>query len=252
MSGEPRYHVRVQNPELNAIVERGESFMLRKHDVSTTVGIVKGRELGLNPDVLIKRFNDRGVFDFLIHTFSKGRARRLWDINVRLYQRGLPVPEPVAYTEPLLRDRVSFHLSVAVENAEKLSTRYREGLFRNNRELLLSLARTIAEWHLKGAVHGDLKWPNILVQEKENGYVFFFIDLDQSRLYSAPCTAGMKKDLKRFCRFGLEMGAESWVESEFFPAYLSFLPEQIRKKIDPVQIRNEAHREWIRKGSKKW
>ena len=242
----------VRNHDLNAIMEKSESFTLKKHDVSTTVGIVRGRDIGLPHDVLVKRFNYRGFFDFLIHKLFNNRAERLWDINLRLYQRGLPVPEPVAYTRLSFRHKISFHLSTVIENADNLSKIYSEGLLRKNRELLQQLARTITEWHLQGAVHGDLKWPNILVQNKENGYALFFIDLDQSRLYASPSIAGIIKDLKRFYRFGLEMGAETWVESEFFPAYIAFIPDKIKTKIDLISIKNAALKEWINKGSKKW
>ncbi len=252
MAGKSQNLVLVQNPDLNTIIEKSESFTLKKHDISTTVGIVKGHDIGLTHDVLLKRFNYRGFFDFLIHKLFNNRAKRLWDINLRLYKRGFPVPEPVAYTKPSFSHKISFHLSTVIENADNLSRMYREGLFSKNRELLQQLARTIAEWHLKGAVHGDLKWPNILVQKKENGYAFFFIDLDQSRLYSAPSVAGIIKDLKRFYRFGLEIGAEKRVESEFFPAYISFIPDEIKTKIDLIDIKNKAMKEWIKKGSKKW
>ncbi len=48
------------------------------------------------------------------------------------------------------------------------------------------------------------------------------------------------------------MGAETWVESEFFPAYIAFIPDEIKTKIDLTSIKNAALKEWINKGSKKW
>ncbi len=238
--------------DLNSIIDKGESFLLKKHDLSTTVGILKSGDFGLARDLLVKRFNYRGFFDFLLHKIFSSRAKRLWKRNLRLYKKELPVPEPVFYTEGSLRQKNSFFLSSVIEDAENLGIICRKGLFRKDRELLKKLAQTTAEWHLKGAVHGDLKWPNILVQKSDAGYRVFLIDLDQSRLYSSPCIKGITKDLRRFYRFGLEAGAEDWVESGFFPAYRAIIPYEIKAKIDFDGIKQTAIRDWIKKGRKRF
>lgn len=238
--------------DLNLIIDEGKSFLLKKSDHSTTVGLLKGSDFGLDHDLLLKRFNYRGVFDFLLHKLFNSRAKRLWKRNLRLHKKGLPVPEPLLYKEESFRHKYSFFLSSAVENAESLGDICRKGLFQIDGELLKKLAQTIAEWHLKGAVHGDLKWPNILVQKGGAGYRVFLTDIDQSRLYSAPCLKGIRKDLKRFYRFGLEAGAQDWVESGFFPEYASLLPEDIKSQINFSEIKNAATKEWIKAGRKRF
>jgi hypothetical protein len=89
------------------------------------------------------------------------------------------------------------------------------------------------------------------VQENENTYKIYLVDLDQSRLYPEPCLSGIIKDLKRFYRFGLELGAETWVDAEFIDKYMEFIPDRIRNMIDPALIRNAAFKEWCRKGGKR-
>ena len=237
--------------DIDVIIKKGEGFSLRKNDASTTVGILRGKDFGLPHDLLVKRFNYRGFFDFLIHKLFNNRAKRLWNISLKLYEKGLPVPKPLTYTHPTFKQRDAFYVSSVIEYADKLSTLYREGIVIKDRDLLQKLAQTIAEWHLQGAVHGDLKWPNILVQKRDGSYGFFLIDLDQSRLYAVPCIKGIKKDLKRFYRFGLEIGAEQWVEAEFFPEYIKCIPDAIKPGIDFADIRNKALKDWIRKGSKR-
>lgn len=237
---------------LNTVIDERRSFSLKKQDVSTTVGIIRGNHFGLPHDLLVKRFNYRGFFDFLIHMLFNDRAKRLWDISLSLYKKGLPVPEPVSYVKLSFTQRNAFYLSFVIENAESLWKVYKKGSFRENNQLIKELAGTIAEWHLKGAVHGDLKWPNILVQKKDGGYAFFLIDLDQSRLYSSPSLKGISTDLKRFYRFGLEIGAEQWVESEFFPEYIACLSDEMKTKIDLIDIKQRATTDWIRKGLKKY
>jgi len=237
--------------DLNAIVDKGESFSLKKHDFSTTVGILKGSDFGLSRDLLVKRFNYRGFFDFVLHKLFNSRAKRLWKTSLRLYREGLSVPEPVAYEEASFKQRNSFFFSSVIEDAESLWSLYRKGHFSEDSGLLERLAGTIAEWHLRGAVHGDLKWPNILVQRTGEGHRLFLIDLDQARIYSAPSARGIINDLKRFYRFGLEAEAADWVEKIFFPAYLSFIPEKIKTGIKFDEIKKKATEEWIKKGSKR-
>ena len=237
--------------DMNAIINRGESFFLKKHDFSTTVGILKGGDFGLSRDLLVKRFNDRGIFDFMLHRLFNRRARRLWKRNLMLYNKGLPVPEPLSYEEASLRQRNAFFFSSVIEDAESLWSLYRKGHFSEDSGLLERLAGTIAGWHLRGAVHGDLKWPNILVQSTGEGHRFFLIDLDQARLYAAPSVSGIINDLKRFYRFGLEVEAEDWVETEFFPAYRALIPEKIKTRIKFNEIKQKATGEWIKKGCKR-
>jgi tRNA A-37 threonylcarbamoyl transferase component Bud32 len=237
--------------DLNSIIDKGESFFLKKHDFSTTVGILKGRDFGFSRDLLVKRFNYRGFFDFVLHKLFQSRAKRLWKTSLRLYQEGFSVPEPVAYEEASFKQRNSFFFSSVIEDAESLWGLCRRGLLREDSRLLERLAGTIAEWHLRGAVHGDLKWPNILVQRTGEGNRVFLIDLDQARIYSTPSARGIINDLKRFYRFGLEAEAADWVEKVFFPAYLSFIPEKIKTRIKFDEIKQKATAEWTKKGRKK-
>lgn len=236
---------------LDVIIDKGTSFTLKKHDVSTTVGVIKGADFGLPRDLLLKRFNYRGFFDFLIHAIFNGRAKRLWGKNLLLYRKGLPVPEPLTYIESSLKRKNAFFISSVIDNAESLSGLYREGVVPNNKELVRQLAETIARWHLSGAVHGDLKWPNILIQKKLGTYGCFLIDLDQARMFSSPYIKGIRKDIERFYRFGLQLGAEQWVEAEFFPEYVSFITDKIKPRINLDSVKNNATNEWIRKGRKR-
>ncbi len=122
-----------------------------------------------------------------------------------------------------------------------------------NREEKLNkqIAASIANFHNSGAVHGDLKWPNILVKIN-NTCKIFFIDLDQSSFSPEFNIKGIHKDLIRFYRFGLQLGAEKWVKENFLPEYLSIIDNMIKKEINIDSIINKAETEWIKKGRQRF
>jgi tRNA A-37 threonylcarbamoyl transferase component Bud32 len=229
------------------ISNREESFVLEKHDVSTTVGILAGRYTGLPHDLLVKRFNYKGFFHFLAKLVFGSRAQHLYKINLRLWEMGLPVPEPFACIELTWKQRNSFYLSSVIENSMNLVHIFNNPQLSKYENIACLLARNVADWHLAGAVHGDLKWSNILVQENPDAMSIFFIDLDQTKLYGAPNIAGIIKDLARFYRNGLELGAEAWVDSKFLPEYMACVPSDIKNRIDVDHIKDKAHKDWKKK-----
>jgi len=236
---------------LNSIIEKGKFFFLKKADVSTVVGVMSGEALGRENDLLVKRFNSKGFMDFLFKKAFGSRAVRLWKINQRLYEKGLPVPVPVCYIEPTFRQRHSFFLSSVVENSINLSSLYNKG---GSEPLKVAplVAKTIARWHLAGAVHGDMKWPNIVLRKNGEEWEIFFVDLDQTKLYKKPKIKGMIKDLVRFYRYGLESDAKYWVDSFFMPEYMKSIPYDLKSLIDASRIEKESVREWHKKGQKRY
>ena len=225
---------------LDSIIDKGEAFTMEKHDRTTTVGVLNGGVFGFTQDLLIKRFNFRGFPDFVFRSLFFSRAKRLWKINQRLFARGLPVPRPVWYFSPTFRQKNSFFISSLIEDSQNLGYIYKRGLFREPEKLAVVLGKAISAWHMAGAVHGDLKWSNIMVQGHADLINIFFIDLDQAKLYSTPRIKGIMKDLSRFYRYGLELGAEEWVKSDFFPAYMEMLPAVIKNRIDLARVKEKA------------
>jgi tRNA A-37 threonylcarbamoyl transferase component Bud32 len=226
--------------DLDSIIDKGGTFTLKKHDQATTVGFLKGGVFGSGQDLLIKRFNSRGLLDFAFRSLFFSRAKRLWDINQRLFSRGLPVPRPVCYFRPSFRRKSSFFISSFIEDSQNLGDIYKQGFFREPEKFAVVLGKAISAWHMAGAVHGDLKWSNIMLQSNADRINIFFVDLDQAKLYSTPKIRGIEKDLSRFYRYGLELGAEEWVKSDFFPAYMEMLPAVIKNRIDLARVKEKA------------
>ncbi len=241
----------LSHDELDLFIDTCDSFLRIKHDRSTTVGILKGDLFGQPFDLLVKRFNYRGLPDLLVRGIAGSRARRLWQISYKLYEKGLPVPRPLACIESSPLQKTSFYLSASIDRADNLANLYLKNGFLRPGEIAAQLSLMIANWHVNGAVHGDLKWSNILVQENGSTYTFFLVDLDQSKLYHRPSLKGIRRDLRRFYRFGLEVGAEDWVESEFFSAYRACLPGDLKSHLDLTSIKSQALSDWKKKGKKK-
>ncbi len=236
---------------VNSALSDAQAFTLHKGDTtSTVVGIMKGSVLGMPHDFWVKRFNAKGVGDFLVQKILGSKGKRTWDVSRKLYDKGLPVPEPLAWFDPSVGCWHSFFLCRVIGNSENLANIIKGGRVRDLGRLLESLARTIAQWHSAGAVHGDMKWPNILLRKEAGDYEFFMVDLDRSRLYQRASIRGIEKDLSRFYRDGLELDVIDWVLSSFLPVYLNALPDGTRTRLNMAAVRNRAHREWEKRGKR--
>lgn len=223
-------------------------FTLIKDGTTTTVGIIEGQGFGLDPDfdLLVKRFNYKGPLHSLARRLSGSRARHLFEVSLELFKKGLSVAEPMGFIEDE-GEKNSFYFSRYVPGAENLATMYVEGRFDDPPAIASGLGGVLSSWHASGAVHGDLKWTNILVRVEAGSREFLVIDLDQSSLNTTPSLKGIRGDLVRFVRYGLYIKASDWVEGEFFPAYLASLPPVLKSQLDVEAIREDARREFEKK-----
>lgn len=238
--------------DFDSILERDDLFSLKKRDVSTSVGVLKGRVMGFQGDLLVKTFESKGFFDLLRKMLFGSRAGSLWKISHKLSRKGLAVPLPVSYREPSFRMQNGLYLSAFIENADNLGNMYKRRLFPEPGEIARTVGKAVAAFHAAGAVHGDLKWSNILLRRDGPEWTCFLVDFDQTKCYRKVRAGGVIKDLARFYRYGLELGAETWVDEQFFPAYLSSAPGALREKIDLATAREKARRDWEKRGRRRY
>ena len=172
----------------------------------------------------VKEFRYKGVVHSLKHLFGKHRAQVMWKVSWHLLKNSIPVPQPEGYllekSWPLYREGYFFSkvlsgcnsLGTLAWTSNELSQRLASG------GLIEALARGIAALHECGVTHGDLKWSNILVDEKDNR--LWFVDLDSAKLHNhflGP--TGVARDLARFVLYGFQTETQSAIIHRFLDEY---------------------------------
>jgi RIO kinase 1 len=173
----------------------------------------------------VKEFRYKGVVHSLKHLFGKHRAQIMWEVSCHLLKSSFPVPEPEGY---LLKHKGpmclgGYYFSSALRGCPSLHELSEDLAVLNERldsgGLNLVTAHCIAMLHDSGVSHGDLKWTNILVDEKENQ--LWLIDLDASKLWREyPGPKAVARDLARFVLSGLEAGVDGAILARFLGHYV--------------------------------
>ncbi|HUW18481.1 MAG TPA: lipopolysaccharide kinase InaA family protein [Sedimentisphaerales bacterium] len=155
-------------------------------------------------DVVVKRYNHKGIIHSVRHTIRRSRARRCWLHAHRLEMLNIATPKPLAYIESLRGILVwsSYFISEYVEG-RKLCDFLRgnsagQDLRSKVSQQLRELLDNLGKHHI---THGDLKHTNILLTG--NGPVL--TDLDGMKVHRLGCMCRRRhqKDLERFMNRGL-------------------------------------------------
>jgi tRNA A-37 threonylcarbamoyl transferase component Bud32 len=168
-----------------------------KDDVPSLVGRVRWN----GQDVVVKRYNYRGLWHSLRHTLKGSRAKRNWRGARRLLSLQIGTPQPLAYVDryrgPLLWQ--SYYVARFVSGPhlrqvwqdQSVSDDEKQRLHNRVLEALDQMAR-------HGVSHGDMKHTNILCQETD----IMLTDLDAMCVDGAGWLHRFRcwKDLKRYRR----------------------------------------------------
>ncbi len=128
-------------------------------------------------DVVVKRYNHRGLFHSLRHTIKRSRAYRGWLHGHRLTMLGIATPKPLAYIESYRGPIVwKSYLMTEYVNGLKLSDFFRDKKVSNEeRTRVVGLVEKLLQKMGKYKItHGDLKHTNILITD--NGPVLTDLD----------------------------------------------------------------------------
>jgi tRNA A-37 threonylcarbamoyl transferase component Bud32 len=228
--------------DIEELVSDEARFNVVKEDVRTRVGHISLKYEGTSLDVMVKCFKYKGVFNTAARRVAGmgSRARSLYDISSKLFEAGLNVPEPIGFKESK-QDRNSYYVSLRIADSENLAVLYKDGLDKP-KDVAKALASALGKWHLAGALHGDLKWSNILILTLPQGMDVLFVDIDQSRILASMDAKGMAKDMERFYRYAIELKALEWTEELFLPVYEKKLGEELFAELDIEAVKQKARK----------
>jgi len=159
---------------VDALMQGGQVL---KNDPASFVS----RVLWNGQDVVIKRYNHRGLWHSLRHTIKGSRAKRNWRHGQRLLSLQIATPEPLAYVDqyrgPLLWQSYFIARFVAGLQVHQILRDPSVAAAQKQQvhDQVLDLLRRMAE---HGISHGDTKHTNILYDG--NGIVI--TDLDGMRV----------------------------------------------------------------------
>ncbi|MHC4657570.1 MAG: lipopolysaccharide kinase InaA family protein [Planctomycetota bacterium] len=120
-------------------------------------------------EVVVKRYNHKGIIHSVRHTIKKSRARRGWLHAHRLRMLNIATPRPLAYIESCKRIIVwKSYLITEYVRGQKLYDFMRDGKTdKDQRSKVTEQVKEVLERLGKYRItHGDLKHTNILITEK--------------------------------------------------------------------------------------
>jgi hypothetical protein len=172
----------------------------------------------------VKEYRVKDAFHSLKYIFVKHGAQVAWETSWHLLGHGVPVPRPQGY---LTKKKGPFYtkgyfFAEALSECESLGTflRIPEGFPSklDVQALMDALAQEIASLHKAGVAHGDLKWSNILIHNKNHR--LWFVDLDASSILTPPLgLSHLGRDLARFLMYGFQTGVDQTMMNRFLDEY---------------------------------
>ncbi len=160
--------------------------------------------LALLPDgrrVFVKRYQIKGpgqIIGFLLS--GRNKASHCFNIAHRLIKLEIPVPKPLAAIRDLSGRPFSFYYIcealtgfATLREISRNSSDINPGML----NLITRIAELTARMHKSGIVHGDLKWPNIMIHS-HLPFNIKLIDLDNTRPVNFPDDNLYALDLARF------------------------------------------------------
>jgi serine/threonine protein kinase len=180
--------------QIDELMDKGQTL---KNDKTSYVS----RSMWNDKDVVVKRYNHKGLIHSLRHTIKNSRARRAWLNAHRLRLLGIDTPKPLAYIEhrkgPLIWK--SYLVTEYVDGQQLYHFLRNSSVTQQQRsavtQQVMDLLNNLGQHRIS---HGDLKPSNILLTN--NGLVL--TDLDGMRVYKWNWVhrARQIKDITRFTK----------------------------------------------------
>lgn len=167
--------------------------------------------------VIVKSFKVPHVLNrFIYASVRKSKAFRSYMYAVKLLERDIQTPAPIAYIEEykcgLLR---SYYISEEIKKVREMRDFWENPVIGDRLPVLISFGRFTAQMHRKQVLHRDYSAGNILYGEKDGEIFFSLVDINRIR-FDHP--VGEEEGYKNFERLWLsdecfDIIARSYAES---------------------------------------
>ena len=151
-----------------------------------------------NTDVVVKRYNNKGLVHSLRHTLKRSRARRGWLHAHRLGGLGIITPEPFAFIERYKAGLIwnSYILTEYIHGQNLDYFLKNENITKHQKaqlvQAVIEIVDKLGKYRLS---HGDLKHTNILVTD--NGPVLTDLDAMTAHKFNFMYNRRKAKDMQR-------------------------------------------------------
>jgi len=192
---------------------------------------------GRNIRVYLKHFPLYFSLRYIIYLVCTGRARRAFRASLMLEDSGFNAPRPLVLMEKkyglFCTNSILLTKDVpdSVQLGEKLQQFSADGsrdAIRQKRKLIRQFGKVVGEMHQKGILHGDLRLRNVLVQENEEGFSFWFIDNERTKRFSRLRPKHVRKNL---VQMNMKLEASNTDRLRFVKAYAAqrrLINEEVR------------------------
>jgi len=188
----------LENPDLGELAANIDNAMNDGH-VLKNGNTCFVSHIGLaGKEVVVKRYNHKGIIHSLRHTIKGSRARRSWLHANRLTLLKVATPKPLAYFERRKGTIVwkSYFVTEHVKGQRLCDFLRDDTKSRNERARRTEqLREVLAKLHKYNITHGDLKLTNILVTD--NGPVLTDLDAMKVHTFRWICRIKRRKDTAR-------------------------------------------------------
>lgn len=194
-------------------------------------------------EVFIKEYRFKNPIHSFYPLFTKHRAQRVWETSWYLLKCGISVPQPIGY----LIKRIGrycikgYAFSSVLAECDSLHDLAQGDIHSLKARLELDgivdiLAQNVALMHQSGVSHGDLKWSNILLHQKESR--LWFVDLDATEIHkNTDSIVPFARDLARFVLNAGEAGFDKAFADRFLDGYAhecGLARNQMDKQVEPI------------------
>lgn len=188
-------------PDPDRIFTQGEKLASPWRGAATS----KRRVMIGSGDYFLKRYNSEGWIYRLKNALRPSRAVRAWQAVEAYHVRGVSTPIPLLCLEErqgLLLGRAYLLFPFIAGQPGSFLDLWPSLTDTERCTCLGKLGSILGNMHRQGLLHGDLNWRNILAVRQGDGFDFWLVDLDGSRIVAK---SGFELAMKDLCHFYRDM-----------------------------------------------